>query len=210
MRRRYVQIAGICVSFLAGVVLLVLAADVTRWQDAFAADDVRYRDTPEGELWEPDRIEPVGMVRTMLGVEDDVAFRAALRAFRLSHPEGPSISDPNLVVMRNEATAKLTDLVEHAKDAHRQAVAANLLGVLSYSDAIYDYTNRGRLIASAISRYQQSIGFEPENDDAKYNLELALALSRGLGLTESGGGTNPSPGGKGSKGAGAGEPGSGY
>jgi hypothetical protein len=205
-----VRLAGALGCFVAGLLLLLLAADATRWSDALAADDVRYRDAPEAKLWEPARAVPVGVVRVALGVNDDVAFRRALRAFRLSHPEAPGISDPNLVVSRNEATAQLTDIVEHAKSPWRRSTAANLLGVLSYSDAINDYTNRERLITNAASRFQQAIAFDPGNDDAKYNLQLALALSRGLGLTESGGGTNPSPGGKGSKGAGAGDPGSGY
>jgi hypothetical protein len=210
VKRRFARIAGALVCFVAGITLLLLAADAARWQDAFAADDVRYRGTPESGLWAPDRLAPLGLAGTALGVEDDVAYRRALRAFRLSHPEAPSISDPNLVVFRNEATAQLTDLVEHAKDTWRRSAAANLLGVLSYSDAVSDYTNRQRLITNAISRFQQAITFDPENAEAKYNLELAGALARGIEPTEGGGGTNPSPGGKGSKGAGAGDPGSGY
>ena len=210
MRRRYVPIAGVIACLLAGAALLALAVDTARSQDALANGDVRYRGTPEGDLWNTDSLLPAGVARLVLGTEDDLAYRHAVQAFRLSHPETPGISDPNLVVFRNEATAELTHVLQHAKDPGRRSAAANLLGVLSYSDAVYDYTNRGRFIANASRRFQQAIGFDPANADAKYNLELTLALAKGIGLTESGGGTNPSPGGKGSKGAGAGDPGSGY
>ena len=210
MSRRILRIATPVACFLAGLLLIVLAADASRWATAFDVDDVRYRGTPEAELWSPDRVLPGGVVRTALGVNDDLAFRQALRAFRNAHPETPGVSDPALVVSRNEATAELTDIVEHAQDPFRRSAAANLLGALNYADAIYDVANRGKLISNASSRFQQAIGFDPSNADAKYNLQLALALSRGLALSESGGGTNPSPGGKGSRGAGAGDPGSGY
>jgi hypothetical protein len=113
-------------------------------------------------------------------------------------------------VNRNDATAWLTDIVQGDSSDERRSAAANLLGVLSFSDAVADYSNRGRLLASSASRFRQAIALDPENDDAKHNLELTLSRSRGLELAESGGGTNPSPGGKGAKGAGAGEAGSGY
>jgi hypothetical protein len=210
VRRLYVRIAATLACALLGCALLVLAVDASRWSDALASGDLRYRGGPEGDLWQPDRLAPGNLVSTALGIRDDLTYRRSFQLFRLSHPEQPGVSDPNLVVYRNEATSELTEIAQHSKDPLRRSAAANLLGVLSYSDAVYDYANRGRLIANAARRFQQAIAFDPTNADAKYNLELALALSKGIGLTESGGGTNPSPGGKGSKGAGAGEPGSGY
>jgi len=210
VKRRYLHVAGVVACALAGLVLLVLAVDANRWHDALASGDLSYRGSPEGVLWSPDRLAPGDLVGTALGIGDDLAYRRAFQAFRLSHPEQPGISDPNLVVSRNEATSDLTEIVQHESDRARRAAAANLLGVLSYSDAVYDYSNRGRLIGNASRRFQQAIAFDPGNADAKYNLELTLALAKGIGLTESGGGTNPSPGGKGSKGAGTGEAGTGY
>ena len=210
MRRLYLRIAAALACALAGAALLVLAVDASRWSDALTSGDLRYRGGPEGELWHADQIAPGDLVSRTLGIGDDLAFRRASQLFRLSHPEQPGVSDPNLVVFRNEAISELTEIVQHSNDRLRRSAAANLLGVLNYSDAVYDYTNRGRLIANAARRFQQAIAFDPASADAKYNLELALALAKGIGLTESGGGTNPSPGGKGSKGAGAGEAGSGY
>jgi hypothetical protein len=153
---------------------------------------------------------PEGTARWLLGTNDDIRFRRALRGVRLSHPEQPGFSDPAYVVHRNEATAWLIDIVQGDGDDARRSAAANLLGVLSFADAIADYENRGRLLGGAAGRFRQAIAFDPGNEDAKYNLELTLSRSQGLELSESGGGTAPSPGGKGARGAGAGDPGSGY
>jgi hypothetical protein len=54
---------------------------------------------------------------------------------------GPS--DPAYIASRNEATAWLTDVVQGDDDPARRSRAANLLGTLSFSDAISDYENRG-------------------------------------------------------------------
>ena len=208
--RRFLPFVVIVACLAVGVVLFALAVDVNRWRDSMQTSDVAYRGAPEGDLWRPATLVPAGVTSAILGVGDEVAYRRAIRAFRLSHPEAPSISDPSLVLQRNDAIVRLTYIVLHDQDSGRRSMAADLLGILNYSDAVYDYTNRATLISNAAQRFEQSIAFDPSNDDAKYNLELTQALARGIGLSESGGGTNQSPGGKGSKGAGAGEPGSGY
>ena len=208
--RRFLPFVAIAACLVVGGALIALAVDVNRWRSGMETSDVVYRGQPEGDLWQPATIAPAGLTSAILGVGDDVAYRRAIRAFRLSHPEEPAISDPSRVLQRNDAIVRLTYIVLHDHDSARRSMAANLLGILNYSDAVYDYTNRATLISNAAQRFSQSVGFDPGNDDAKYNLELTQALARGIGLSESGGGTNPSPGGKGSKGAGAGEPGSGY
>jgi hypothetical protein len=210
MRKLLPTIAGVTACLLLGAVLLVLALDVLRLRSALPADDVRYRGEPEASLWAPTEILPAGFARSVLGVRDDIRFRRAVRGVRLSHPEMPGFSDPAYVVHRNEATAWLTDVVQQDDDPARRSAAANLLGVLSFADAIADYTNRGRLLEGATGRFRQAVNVDPGNDEAKHNLELTLSRSRGLELSEAGGGNAPSPGGKGARGAGAGDPGSGY
>jgi hypothetical protein len=191
--RRYLPtIAAVAACLVAGTVLFLLALDVARLRTTLAADDVRYRAAPGERLWQPTEVLP------------------AVRGVRLSHPEMPGFSDPSYVVNRNEATAWLTDIVQGDGDPARRSDAANLLGVLSFADAIADYTNRGKLLEGATGRFRQAVTLDPGNELAKFNLELTLSSSRGLELTEAGGGNAPSPGGKGARGAGAGDPGSGY
>jgi hypothetical protein len=209
VRKHALSVALVTGCFLTGLVLLVLALDIARLRSTLADDDLRYRAAPAERLWQADEVLP-GAAGRLLGVRDDILFRRALRGVRLSHPEMPGFSDPSYVVHRNEATAWLTDVIHADHDAARTSRAANLLGVLSFADAIADYTNRGKLLESAAGRFRQAIALDPGNEEAKYNLELTLSRSKGLELTEAGGGNAPSPGGKGAKGAGAGDPGSGY
>ena len=210
MRRHLLTATAVVACLAVGVGALLLALDVARARAAFADDDVRYRSSPEAMLWAPQELVPVGVARLALDVDDDVLIRKAIRGVRLSHPETPGFSDPSYVVNRNEATAWLTDIVQGSYDPSRKSAAANLLGILSFADAIADYENRVKLLDSAAARFRQAISFDPGTEDAKYNLELALSRSEGLELTEAGGGTAPSPGGKGARGAGAGDPGTGY
>lgn len=210
MRRRLLLALLVVACVAGGVASLLLAADVAALRDSLAEDDVRYRTAPEQDLWEPDELVPRGVARSLLGVRDDLLFRRALRAVRLSHPEVPGLSDPTYVVHRNDATAWLVDLVQHDESLERRSAAANLLGVLSFADAIADYQNRAKLLAAAGGRFRQAVSLDPTNEDAKVNLELTLSRAREFELSEAGGGTDPSPGGRGARGAGAGDPGTGY
>jgi hypothetical protein len=209
--RRVARVAALVACFVLGAAFLVVASDVLRWDETLRDDDVRWVVAPEEEgLWQPTEVVPYGIAGEALAVDDDVAYRRALRALRLSRPHVPSLSDPAVVLVRNEATARLTGIVQSGAPAERRSRAANLLGVLSFADSLYDQENRRRLLESATSRFRQSIDLDPENGEAKHNLELTLARSEAVELSESGGGASPLPGGQGAKGAGTGDPGSGY
>jgi len=209
--RRHLLTAAAAVACLAiGVGALLLALDVARLRAALADDDVRFRSTPEATLWAPGEVVPGGAARALLDVDDDVVLRRAVRGVRLSHPESPGFSDPSYVVNRNEATAWLIDIVQRDDDHSRRSAAANLLGVLSFADAIADYENRAKLLEAAGGRFRQAVSLDPANEDAKLNLELTLSRTREFELSEAGGGTDPSPGGRGARGAGAGDAGTGY
>ena len=94
--------------------------------------------------------------------------------------------------------------------------ASSLLGVVAV--ASWNSTppqgtqqqDRSELLFAAVASFEQAVDLDPENDDAKYNLQLMLQRGQGLLPTEAAAGKNPSAGGKGSRGAGAGVPGSGY
>lgn len=210
MRRRILLAVLVAACVAGGVASLLLAADVAATRQALADDDVRYRTAPEQGLWTPVELVPGGVARSLLGVRDDLLFRRALRAVRLSHPELPGFSDPAFVLHRNDASAWLVDVVQKDERLERRSAAANLLGVLSFADAIADYQNRAKLLEAAGGRFRQAVSLDGSNEEAKVNLELTLSRSQDFELSEAGGGTAPSPGGRGSKGAGAGDPGSGY
>ena len=202
--------AGALACFLAAVFFFLLAADVRSWNGALRDGDVHYQVAPEDEsLWDADERLPLGLAGTLAGVGDDVEFREAVRALRLARLEDGTISDPELALRRNEALARLEAIATGEGD-RRRSRAAGLLGVLGIARLASETQDRVAILESTITNLQYAITLDPDNADAKFNLELTLQRGRGTQLTEGAGGTNPSPGGAGSQGAGAGDPGSGY
>jgi len=199
----------LCVAL--ALVLGLLAVDVARYRDALQAGDVRYRVSPsDDDLWSTSELTPFGARTNLLGVQDDVDFRRAVRAMRLARLDDETVSDPEVALLRSEAQALLEAVASGDKDLARRSRAANLLGALGLARFPSETQDRAGLAQSIVSNLRLAIELDPSNDDAKHNLELALQRSSGIQLAEGGGGVNPAPGGRGVKGAGAGDPGSGY
>ncbi|HYI74513.1 MAG TPA: hypothetical protein VEW90_04515 [Gaiellaceae bacterium] len=205
--------AGAVLCLLLALGLGLLALDVTRTRDALAQGDVRYRVTPQRvDLWRASTLVPQALAVRMLGTEDDVELRRAVRAVLLAKLDDPSVSvsDPEVALLRNAALAQLDYIVASDASAEDKSRAAGLLGVIGLARLVTETQDRTAALSAMVANLQLAIALDSSNDDAKYNLELALQRSRGIQLTEGAGGQNPSPGGSGSSGAGAGDPGSGY
>ena len=202
--------AALC--FVLAASLLLLAHDVSRWREALPAGDIRYRVASEAapDAWQPETLLPFGAANELLDVGDDVDFRLALRAFRLARLEDTTVSDPELAVLRNAAQARLEAIASGTDDRRRRSRAAGLLGALGLARVATETQDRLPIIETTIASLQSALELDPENDEAKFNLEVALQRSRGLQLTEASGGQDPTPGGAGSEGAGTGDPGTGY
>jgi hypothetical protein len=209
--RRLALAAGAVVCLALASALFLLAVDIGRWSDALAADDVRYRAEPESAgLWQPNTVLPFGAAKRLLRTGDDVAFREALRALRLGRLDLGITSDPELALARGEARARLQQIATEEGDPARRSRATNLIGVIAFASSLSEARDQAAFVADATAAFQTAIELDPDNREAKANLELALQRGRALQATEAGGGPNPSPGGSGAKGAGAGDPGSGY
>lgn len=209
--RRAVMAMAAALCFVLAITLLLVAHDVLRWGEAMPAGDVRYRVSPEAsDSWQPETLLPFGAARELLDVGDDVDFRLALRSFRLARLDDTTVSDPEIALLRNAAEARLEVITTGSGDRRRRSRAAGLLGALGLARVATETQDRLPLIESTIASLQLAIALDPENDEAKFNLEVALQRSRGLQLTEASGGQNPTPGGAGSQGAGTGDPGTGY
>ena len=204
---------GALLCFVVALALGLLALDIARSRDALAHGDVQYRISPERlGLWRSSAIVPSDPAISLIGTEDDIELRRAVRSVRLARLDDPtvSVSDPEIALLRNDAQARLDALVAGDADATTKSRAAGLLGVIGLSRLSSETQDRTALLSATVANLQLAIALDPTNHDAKYNLELALQRSRGVQLTEGAGGQNPSPGGSGSSGAGAGDPGSGY
>jgi hypothetical protein len=216
-RREIVERAALGVgAFLClalALTLGLLAWDVAQSRAALSGGDVEYRVAPPtAGLWRSSTIVPFDAATSLLGAEDDIEVRQAIRAVRLARLDDPaaSLSDPQVAILRNAAQARLDALVSGADDPAVRSRAAGLLGVIGLSRLVSETQDRAALLSETVANLQLAIELDPSNDEAKYNLELTLQRSRGVELTEGAGGQNPSPGGTGSSGAGAGDPGSGY
>lgn len=215
LRRELLLVAAAACLVLA-VLLALVAVDVARWRAAIPADDVRFAAGAPTSGWTPRTLAPLAAGERALGVSDDLAFRRMLRLLRSSRLLDLTVSDPILAIRRTELSERLESIVVHDPDPVLRSRASSLLGVLgvvSWNSTPPQGTqqlDRSELLVAAIASFEQAIGIDPENDDAKYNLQLMLQRGQGLLPTEAAAGRNPSAGGKGSRGAGAGAPGSGY
>jgi hypothetical protein len=209
--RRAALLLGAATSLAIAVALAFVATDVSRWPGALKAGDARYRVAPhERDLWGLNELAPRRLARSLLELDDDLAYRRAVRALRLGEIEGLPETNPKLALLRSDAQARLARIVEDDRDAARRSAAANLLGVHALVTLITEERDRKTLMGVAVASFKKAIALDPSNDDAKYNLELSLQRGQELRLGEPAGGGNPSPGGRGARGAGTGDPGSGY
>lgn len=207
--KRVAALVGAVACFALAAVLLLTALDVARWQSALESGDVRYRAAPrEQDLWRPEQIIPFAAAEALLGVDDDVDFREALRTLRLAGVAQAESSDPRVALRRSEARSLIAAIAEDDADARLRSRAMTLLGVISFASALSDTQDKDSLQRDALARFRGAIDLEPDNDEAKANLEIALRRDAEAG--ESGGGDDPTPGGQGARGAGAGEAGGGY
>lgn len=208
--RRVTFVVGAVVCLALAALLTLLAADISRWGDALRAGDVRYQTAPSASgLWNPAELVSLGAARTILGVDDDVAFRQAVRAVRLARLEETAIPDTELALQRAEAQARLEAIGAGGGDPARRSRAKTLLGVLLLATPTADSEEQKAALKAAVTNLQEAIMLDPENGEAKFNLEYALQQRRG-GLSARGGAT-PNPSGPGSsRGAATGTPGSGY
>ncbi len=210
-RGRLLALVLACVCVVASVFLLALALDVRRWRHSLAAGDVRFHETPlPRELWHASELVSGGAARGLLGIDDDLAYRRAVRVFVLGRVRASPYAEPRLVTLRGEAQEKLANVADRDPEPLRRASADNLLGVLALATTPLDDSLRQTLLQNAVAEFQDAVDLAPGDDDAKYNLELALTRLRTLEQTPTSQLQKGSRGSGRRKGAGALDAGSGY
>jgi hypothetical protein len=174
--RRIVRLALAAAAVGIAAILALLAVDVARWDRTVARDDLRFAKTPSRfDLWRGDEILPLGFAREVLAVDDDLAYRRAVRTFWRSQPRAGVQVGPKAVVLRARAQLLLERIANTDPDRRRRSEAANLLGVLSMTAQRFDVGNRGpKLLERAVTNFRVAVKLDPSNEDAKYNLELFL------------------------------------
>jgi hypothetical protein len=204
MSRLRLAMAGLAAVLAVGAVLL--ASDVRSWDERLRESDSRLEEAPGATRWEGDAAFPADPARWLLGLDDDLALRRAIRAYLIAE-RTPRALDGGLqrTQARSAAEAALSDVA--AGGASRNAsLAENLFGVLVHRTGRVADGSTGE--ERSITAFETAVRLDPGNADAKYNLELLLQRTRATGARE-GAGTGSASRGT-ARGAGAGTPGRGY
>ena len=180
----------------ASLALVALAADVLRWDRELRETDVAYAAGTRSS-WAPDTLFPKGVSKRLLGVGDDVEFRAAVARFWASDPRAP-LREFADVTRRSAAERGVARLAGREQNASRRSTLITLRSALLLEEARNSPTQRQVFVRRAIEQLEQAVRIDPRNEDAIYDLELALKLLRASGEGEQGAGDRraplPSPG----------------
>lgn len=199
-------VVAVAALVLAAAVLVALAADVLRWDRQIRDGDIAYG-AGAAASWEPDTLFPRGVSSSLLGVEDDVAYRHAVDRFWRSEPRNP-IRVFEDVTRRSAAERVLGQTFVDDGNRTRRSRLAVLRAALMLEEARNSPTQRQVFVRRAIEQLERAVILDPANDTAIYDLELALKLLRASGSGVAGGGDTRSP--LPSPGAGAATSGSGF
>jgi hypothetical protein len=182
--------------------------DVLRVTDPIAESDVRFqaRPTLPDGLWEDIGFLPGGIARRAVGLDDDLAYRRAVWLVSRVQPGKNTFRSPELEGLAAGAQAKLVEVSRNEDNPRRRAQLLNLLGLLALDRYAADPANRANIIRGAVDSFQSAVKADPDNADAKFNLELVLRDF----YAASAAGTTPDRGPNRGRMAGLGRSGSGY
>ncbi len=157
------------------VVAALVARDAAAVQRGFDRSDVAFEAQPAAEgLWKIDTRLP--FMDEALGIEDDLLYRRALRAFAVDARRGENPYDFDRPAFRAEAQATLGLAERSGLAAPLRSKAATLQGVLSFEEGISDPVNGPTLVGRSIDDFRRAVRIDPGNEEAKYDLEFLLRL----------------------------------
>jgi hypothetical protein len=197
-----VRIALAVVLAALAVAAVLLAGDVRDVRSALDNGDKAYAATPSRATWESNHA-----VQSLLGARDDVELRTALQRYVNASKLHLRLDNALEVESARASAQDALDRVSRSKDPRIASQALTLLGVLVFQTAA---SGGGPSQAdTARADFTDAIRRDPDNLEAKYNLELLTRLTAAHGSrVESGQGGGF--GRTGRRGAGAGQAGSGY
>jgi hypothetical protein len=178
MRRGLLVRVAALLALVAAAALIVFALDVLRWQHQLAEQDVNFLAVPGlARYSEPSGLLPFGIAKKALGGEDDLVFRRQLQAFPRARPSA-AVDATQYEQLRGEVQLELARLSRVDPDPRRRSRAANMVGVLALDPQLAptfreDYL---KLVQGAIDAFRHAVEVDPQNADAKRNLELALRI----------------------------------
>jgi hypothetical protein len=187
-RRRVTWVAAVLAIPLA-VVLVVLAVDVLRTPAALERDDVRFEAAPSRQagLWEGVGLTP-GIVESLLDLDQDLEYRRTMARFLRVEPGKVEIFGPELENLSGQVQLELTRGSAEDANRERRAQYLNLLATMTLARFGSDQAETESTLRRAIHLLRSAVETDPQNADAKLNLELALRNAKAVNLP----GTDPS------------------
>lgn len=187
-RKRALHVAGVLAVPLA-LALVVLAAAVLRTPGALDRDDVRFEAAPKRQagLWEGTAVAS-SVVESLLDLDDDLKYRKAMVDFLRVEPGKVEIFGPELENLSGEVQLQLTRGSAEDANPQRRAQYLNFLATKMLASFGGDQTEADTTLRRAIHTLRSAVETDPENSDAKLNLELALRNAKAVNLP----GTDPS------------------
>jgi hypothetical protein len=207
LRERLLWLAA-ALAVPVAIVLALLAVDVLRAPDEVAADDTRFQSAPlrQRSLWDDVGFLPWRASERLLELDDDLAYRRTVWLYARADPLSFQTTQPEQEALRGRTVLELALRSREETEPRRRANLLNLHGALTMGRLSSDPREREANLKEAIDSFRTAVRLDPENEDAKVNLEFALrAVAASVAFGE-----NPERGAARGRQAGTGRPGGGY
>jgi hypothetical protein len=158
-------------------VLALVGFEALGWERRLGADDARFAAAPlSTDLWSEGEAVPLAPARRLLGIDDDLRYRRAVSLYTRSRPGEPTALNPERESLRGAAQRELTAISREDPNDVRRSQAAMLVALLALGrgDLFQSAEERLTVQRTATGNLQVAVMLDPDNAEAKRNLELVL------------------------------------
>lgn len=160
------------------IALVALASDVLRAPSEITSDDRRFATAPlrQSGLWNVGFL-PGETTQRLLGLDDDVAYRRLMALYLRIEPGKVEFQGfPDREALRAKTHFELTRRSSDEPDPKRRSRLLTLFGVMTLDKRPVTEEERDAYLRTAVEAFRAAIQLDPENDDAKTNLEIVLRV----------------------------------
>lgn len=177
------------VALVAAAALALLAFDVMQTPARIARDDTRFYGAPlrQFDLWTDKGLVPWRAADRLLGTGDDRAFRHAIWLFQRT-PRIEGENQPLLEALRGKAVLELAERSRLEHDPRRRSLLLNLSGVFTFAqyNRYSAGTDQSSVLKESVDKFRNAVRLDPNNLDARANLEQALRTAKNAGISGEG------------------------
>lgn len=159
------------------VVLALVAVDMLRIPGNLARDDRRFAAAPmrQAGLWDASALPGAAGIR-LAGIEDDVEYRRLAALYLRVEPGKIDFEGfPELERLRAKAQFELTAASVTELDPRRRSRLLTLFGVMTLDKRTLTEADQESILRTAVEAFRAAIALDPDNNDAKTNLEKVLS-----------------------------------